>query len=185
MKLLMSKSLAVLLLGTLMMALSACQSTTKLAGCESTDWYELGRRAGTTGLPSQNSLEKRRCGRHFDPPSEAIYVNGYNNGLSEYCTPDNGYALGKAGSSLNKVCPRPIDQDFVAGYNRGKKVRELENVNQNLDRKISSLNQKLKSAKESGAKTGEHGALVSELTGLQQELQANRRRMTQIEKQVN
>jgi hypothetical protein len=163
--------------------LVACQSSPKtVVSCESADWYELGRRTGTTGQPSQLDQERKRCTGQFDHTQEAVYINGYNNGLTEYCTNENGYALGKSGATLNKVCPRPIDEAFVAGYMRGTKVRELQQVNENIDRKISSINQRLKSAKD---KKNEHGQLMSEITGLEQERQANRKRLNQIEKQIN
>ena len=167
------------------LSLLGCQSSPKKTVCESTDWYELGRRNGTSGLNSQMDNERRRCVGHFDTTNEAIYVNGYNNGLAEYCSIDNGYSLGKAGATANKVCPRPTDEPFLAGYARGKKVRELERMNETLDRKISSVSQKLKSAKEKTAKTSEHNQLMSELSSLEQERQANQRRMGQIEKQIN
>lgn len=164
--------------------LTACQSSPRRAACESTDWYELGRRAGTTGQESKLEHERKRCDGSFDITSEAVYTNGYNNGLSEYCTADNGYSLGKAGSAANKVCPRPIDEAFLSAYAAGKKVRELEIVNETLDRRISSVSEKLKTAKEKN-KDPEKNKLMSELTGLEQERQANQRRMSQIEKQVN
>ena len=171
--------MVLLLIGGLL----GCQSNPKRTLCETADWYELGRRAGAAGQASQVEKERNRCDGHFEASQESIYTNGHNNGLAEYCTSDNGYALGKAGSAVNKVCPRPIDEGFLNGYARGKKVRELESMNENLNRKISSVSQKLKIAKN---KTNQdQNQLLSELSVLEQERLANQRRMIQIEKQIN
>jgi hypothetical protein len=164
-----------------MIILAGCQSATVRTACKQTDWYELGRRDSTVGVAQQLGNHRAKCGKAFDSLSESLYVTGYNNGLTEYCTSENGYEIGRSGANPSVRCPAPMDETFLAGVDRGQRARAHEQSIQRLDREISSLNQKL---------SGEGGdpdreSLLSRLSGLQAERADHERKFNQIERQIN
>lgn len=159
--------------------LAACQSGTKQASCMESDWFELGRREGAAGKTIKPEEISRYCKKAFDTNAQNLYSLGYNNGLTEFCSPANGYNMGRTGTKLPDVCPRPIDEPFKAAHSRGLKARELEAANRRIDRQISSVNQKLKTAPAPSKN------LMSEMDGLRQEKLNNEKRLQEIEKNVN
>ena len=47
------------------------------------------------------------------------YPEGYQQGLSTYCTYEVGYQTGLNGEEYLRVCPIEIEDDFLIGYERG------------------------------------------------------------------
>lgn len=159
-----------------------CQSDPKTAACAGNDWFELGRREGAAGKQIKPEEITLRCEAAFDTNAQNLYSLGYNNGLNEYCSYENGYSLGRSGSKLLDVCPRPSDELFKAAHARGLKARELEAANQQIDRKISSVSERLKTT---SSDHPEKKNLMSEINGLRQEKIAIEKRLQKIEKNVN
>ena len=55
------------------------------------------------------------------------YLDGYTVGIVEYCTYDNGYALGLRRGKFLNICPMELRAAYTKGYNQG--VFELnENI---------------------------------------------------------
>lgn len=106
-----------------------CQAHPLRASCNETDWFEHGRRDGSAGKPLMIDAHSRRCGADFTTGAENLFIQGYNNGLSEYCTPDNGFAIGKSGGRPARICPAPLDTHFFAAVKKGVKAREAEETN--------------------------------------------------------
>jgi hypothetical protein len=106
-----------------------CQSSPVKIACSESDWFELGRRDGAIGKPLQIQSHKARCGKDLSAANENLYVQGYNNGLSEYCSPDNGFAIGRSGGNPSKICPAPLDTHFFAAVRKGIKARQAEETN--------------------------------------------------------
>ena len=118
----------------------ACAGKPEKPACEQRDWYESGRRDGAQGATLDRlSQYKRECGAQFNAFWETMYTNGRNAGLVEYCSPDNSYELGRMGIAYLYVCPSTTEGEFLAGYRRGQKAREIEIENQKLDAEIDSL----------------------------------------------
>lgn len=161
----------------LLAGLCGCQSSPKAASCSQIDWFELGRRDGTMGQPEQLDEQRRGCGKHFDGLSENLYRNGYNKGLAEYCSPTNGYDLGRNGVRPTLVCPAPTDVEFMAAVERGARARGLDETIRQLDREISSINREL-----SQSDPQNRNRLLAKLTDLKQERADFERKMTQIER---
>jgi len=133
--------------------LSGCTSATpkveteKTASCETVDWYELGRRDGSQGTPTNKlSNRQKECAKAASPDWETIYTNGRNAGLVEFCDPKNGYELGRMGVAYYYVCPSTVEPAFLTGYRQGQQARELELQNQKIDEQIDQLVQKLTAA---------------------------------------
>lgn len=159
-------------------ALMGCQSAPRVMPCESSDWFELGRQMGTAGRVSGAPEQRQRCPVEFTKVSEALYHNGYNYGLADYCTPEVGFETGRLGKPLLKVCPRPTNLEFEKFYAKGQKVRDIEQANIALDRKISSISGKIKKSKLNRSQKTE---LDTELSTLAQAKSENQKRLKELQ----
>jgi hypothetical protein len=105
------------------MGLSAC-ATSQKQDCDNYNWYEMGRQQGRIGSPHNQAGVPPACAK-ADHTSE-LWKSGYEIGLSEYCTIDNAYALGRLGLPLSRACP--AHEDLLAHYARGERARELTDL---------------------------------------------------------
>lgn len=124
---------------------TACSSLkVEQASCEQADWYELGRRDGSQGSPSDRLNQQRKaCGKSFRADWESMYINGRNAGLVEYCEPRNAYELGRMGVAYLYVCPSTVEPQFISAYRKGQTAHDLEIESKRLDMQIDQLAQKL------------------------------------------
>ncbi|NNL81729.1 MAG: DUF2799 domain-containing protein, partial [Flavobacteriaceae bacterium] len=61
------------------------------------------------------------------------YRVGHQIGLTQFCTPDNGFKQGRAGRGYNNVCPDKLEGQFLAGYDTGLELHELKS---DIDHKL-------------------------------------------------
>ena len=55
-----------------------------------------------------------------------------------YCRESNGFAVGHSGATYQGVCPADLEPDFVAEYNAGRRLNELESALASVDSRIAS-----------------------------------------------
>lgn len=160
------------------LSLLGCASTQpQQASCEQKDWYELGRSDGSQGLTTEKwTAHKQACAKEFRPEWETMYLNGRNSGLVDYCDTENGYELGRTGSSYFYVCPSTMEPQFLSGFRRGQKAHELEIEIRKLDAKIDSIAQQLVSV-QSGY---DRNVLSSEMEQLKRLRTKNDRQLDRI-----
>ena len=106
---------------------SSSSSNTSITktNCGSMDWFEYGRRDGSKGAPKEQIDSYRKlCGNEFDSSSETLYVNGRNSGLVEYCSPQNGFEIGRMGAAYLYVCPSLMEPAFINEMRRGQRIRD-------------------------------------------------------------
>jgi hypothetical protein len=124
----------------------ACSSNPKATeSCQEADWYEIGRRDGANGLPM--SLENKYPGFCEDSDvnaNRALYENGRNAGLIEYCQPANAFELGRTGQFYFNVCPPQLEDSFISAFKKGKKLFQLQQENVQIETKIQDLSKKLR-----------------------------------------
>lgn len=139
------------ILGVLTIILVAACSHQAKRTCQEIDWYELGRRDGlkSDGASGQDQLAHRKvkvvCDTSDPAASEAIYDNGFDAGIAVYCSPRNGFDLGRTGhSSAGTVCPSTMQDEFLRGIQRGLHYAELEKHHSDVDQRLTSLDQNLK-----------------------------------------
>ncbi len=114
--------------------------------CASVDWYELGRRDGASGDAVEKFTDRSlNCKQKELRLFQQLYINGRNAGLSEYCAPENGFALGRSGQTYKPVCPEILEADFLRSFMRGKKAKNLDQANFEIERNLDSLLTKLNS----------------------------------------
>ncbi|MGE4131349.1 MAG: DUF2799 domain-containing protein [Bdellovibrionales bacterium] len=120
--------------------LGACASKPEKPTCEARDWYELGRRDGAQGSSTEQLHRYATdCRKAAAAEWETMYTNGRNAGLVEYCSPDNGYELGRMGHTYLYVCPSTVEPQFLSSYRRGQRVRDLEISSKKISSKIETV----------------------------------------------
>lgn len=115
----------------LALVLQGCASMSK-DECLTADWYAIGYESGIRGQrEAQISEHRKACAEYGVTPNLASYLRGREAGLQKFCTPRNGYRLGRAGRGYAGVCPAALDSDFLQSYRAG---RELYDIEQNINR---------------------------------------------------
>lgn len=133
------------LAGALLLAGCATLDETE---CRSVDWFQLGARDGADGSARSRLEEHRKACSEFGlATDDAAWVQGYEAGLLDYCTADNGYRIGRRGGYYGRVCPAREERDFLDAYELGRETYEVEREIAEVDRRAESLQQRLVSDK--------------------------------------
>ena len=169
--------LGILLAGVVLLELACTTKSIERATCDQVDWYELGRRDGAQGLPTDHLVQLRKeCGKTFRSDWETVFTNGRNAGLVEYCDAKNGYELGRMGGTYYYVCPSTVEPQFLTSYRKGQAARELEVLNKKIDLQIDQLAQKLVVVSDQH----EQRQIASELDSLKKVRSKNERELSKI-----
>ena len=121
--------------------LAGCASLDK-AECVNADWYTIGLEDGARGRTVERLGEHRRaCAEHGVGPNPERWLAGRSEGLKSFCTPQRGYANGRAGQAFADVCPPELAGAFAAGWRQGRELYEL-------NRQLSSLQSEIRKSKE-------------------------------------
>jgi len=117
-------NLSLLLIATAV--LSAC-ATMNQNECLYADWQETGYNDGIAG-ETRDHLSRRAedCARHDVTPDREAYLEGYEHGIEDFCTTENGYEKGRRGYNYRGICPSHMEGLFLLGYQEGRVVYELE-----------------------------------------------------------
>ena len=160
-------------------ALIACSSPQNRGPCQEPDWYEIGRRRGAQGQPLGDVAgEGQTCPDSDRELQSALYRNGHDRGLIEYCTPELGFELGRTGAEFKEICPQPLAQAFLKSYLAGARSYQLEKANQAIDQEIADIFRELASEKEDKPNSKE---LRSRIRSLRQNRAKNDQQLDSIE----
>jgi hypothetical protein len=115
-----------LLAGTLLLlGLAGCASMNE-SECLALDWRTVGYEDGVAGYAGDRVAHHRKaCGKHGVTPDLDAYQAGREQGLREFCQPDNGYRLGLRGAGLASSCPVELKADFQSAYDHGFELYSL------------------------------------------------------------
>jgi hypothetical protein len=119
--------------------------------CMAADWHAIGYEDGAKGHAlSYLGNHRKACAEHGVTPDMERYEQGRQAGLREYCTPTNGYKLGKAGNEFNPVCKPPLADEFKQAWSHGIEVfnantelRKNERTLKKHQQYISTLQQQI------------------------------------------
>jgi len=131
-------------------ALSGCGggATVSENQCIASDWQTLGYRDGVNGIRSSQLLAHQdACGKHGIIPDRAGYMMGWNEGVREYCQPNNAFEIGERGDGHNNVCPDGMQTAFTSAYREGRKLYLARVEVTNLERSIGEMEQRLEQIK--------------------------------------
>ncbi|MGL3605770.1 DUF2799 domain-containing protein [Rhizobium sp. G187] len=109
--------------GMALAALSSCNSMSK-EECAAADWSVIGQADGGAGENPQErfAAHVKSCARINVVPDQTQWYQGYQVGLTRYCTPLNGLSRGEAGDAYYNVCPAETSAGFLRGYGLGQQA---------------------------------------------------------------
>jgi len=121
----------------LALLLSGCSSMSKNE-CLTVDWRTIGYEDGVDGYPPDRVAQHRKaCAKYGVSTDLALYQQGREQGLAEYCRPANGYRVGVRGASYPDVCPTSLEPAFAAAFDSGHQLYVLESRVSNTDAQIN------------------------------------------------
>ncbi|HMB72905.1 MAG TPA: DUF2799 domain-containing protein [Gammaproteobacteria bacterium] len=107
--------------------------------CLSMDWRTIGFEDGANGRPVQSiSNYRQACGEYGVTADLDSYRSGHAEGLDTYCRPARAFEEGRRGARYHGVCPAGTEADFLASYNSGARLYELETTLAQIERQIAS-----------------------------------------------
>lgn len=119
-------------------ALSGCAGMSEQT-CLTSDWRTVGFEDGTQGRSVATIGNYRQaCGKHGVSPDLESYRAGHAEGVRVYCRPTRGFDEGHRGASYQGVCPAGLEPAFLAAYNSGRHLYELESAVRRVDSQIAN-----------------------------------------------
>lgn len=112
--------------------------------CQEVDWYEIGRQDGAKskgGAPRRPI--KLVCEGSDESLAEALYNNGYDSALAQFCTPQVAFELGRTGKPANLNCSPLMQEDFNKSYRQGQRVAEIEKQKAEVAARLQFLDARL------------------------------------------
>lgn len=116
--------------------------------CSALNWFEKGRQDGMQGQPSNNWTMKSSECDVMGKTQITDYMDGWNHGLSLYCTKDHGFSVAKAGIAYKRTCPENYEEDFLKGYQEGLQVYLIEKETAQIIAEVDGLEVQLRAANE-------------------------------------
>lgn len=149
------------LLGLLTIAnLTGCSTFSKQQ-CLEMDWKAQGFSTANNGesLTEGIAYFNQECGReHSIRVDSQLFKLGYDQGLKEFCSPENAFASGNKGVVYKGTCAQYSEDKFLSKYLAGRaafterRVVELESKVDDLESQVSNLKSEV-SDKESQIRT--------------------------------
>jgi hypothetical protein len=118
--------------------LGGCAGMSEQA-CLMSDWRSVGFEDGTLGRPVGTIGNYRQaCVEHGVSPDLDAYRAGHAQGVEVYCRAAHGFEVGRSGALYQGVCPANLVGDFLASYNSGRRLYELESALRRVEGRIAS-----------------------------------------------
>jgi hypothetical protein len=128
----------ILSLGAVAYLVAGCSGMSEQA-CLTSDWRTVGFEDGTLGRSEATiGRYRQQCADHGVAPDLESYRAGHADGVQIYCKESNGFAVGHSGASYQGVCPADLEGAFVAEYNAGRRLHDLESALASVDGRIVS-----------------------------------------------
>jgi hypothetical protein len=106
--------------------------------CVTSDWRTVGFEDGTLGRSEATiGRYRQQCAEHGVAPDLESYRAGHADGVQVYCRESNGFAVGHSGAAYQGVCPADLERAFIAEYNAGRRLHELESALASVDGRIA------------------------------------------------
>jgi hypothetical protein len=127
-----------------LVVLSAC-ATLNEDQCRDANWQQLGYDDGQAGRHASHiDLHRQACQRHNLPIQAEEWRAGWEIGIRQYCTPQNGLNEGRAGRSYANSCPDDLRADFEDAYRVAKAVHDARSTVDRENRAMDELLRKLR-----------------------------------------
>lgn len=128
----------------LLLALLAGCASMNEAECVTADWTGIGYEDGANGRDASYIGNRRSaCAEYGVTPNMQQYMDGYQQGISYYCRPENGYSLGRRGGANTGLCPPELAAAFNAAYTEGRELYQLSSAIAQAGRTIDVNNNEI------------------------------------------
>lgn len=119
--------------------LSGCDTVSK-EQCQAGDWRALGRADAASGHAA-NRIAKvaEDCGEYGVSPDPAAYQSGWQEGVQIYCTPLNGFNIGRQGDGKSDICPPALAGQFEYAYQLGNRIYSTRNEVESIESRLRYL----------------------------------------------
>lgn len=132
------------LLAAALLTVSGC-ATLSESQCIASDWETVGYTDGAAGRQSSQLLKHQNaCVKHGVIPDREAYLAGWNDGVRQFCQPENAFSAGESGRSFANVCPEDMQASFSAAYQEGRRLHLAQSEIDNLHRQIVHKEARLK-----------------------------------------
>lgn len=136
----MLRTQAIISLSGLLALMSGCAGMSEQA-CLATDWQVVGFEDGAAGRPvAAIGRYRQQCADHGISPDLDRYRAGHADGLESFCRPGRGFDVGRRGVVYQGVCPVELEAEFLAAYQSGRYLYELETEVRRIDSQIAANN---------------------------------------------
>lgn len=109
--------------------------------CLNARWQDIGYEDGTKGYTASRIGDYRKsCAEYNVTPNLDEYTQGRLQGLTQWCTPSNGYFQGTQGAKYNGICPEELEFDFERAMNHGRTVYNFREKLRHHESIIAGLN---------------------------------------------
>lgn len=122
-----------------LLAVAGCSTYSK-QDCEVKDWYQEGFASAREGLTEShiNHFRKNCSDEHGVPVDPARFTEGYQKGLTYFCTEQHGRNFGREGKVYQGTCPKETEEKFLKNYESGRLDFLVQRVNA-LENEVSDL----------------------------------------------
>lgn len=128
---------------TAVIGLSSC-ATISEEQCLAGNWEDRGYKDGINGVSRDRIVDYvDTCSTHGAQVDRISYLKSYEKGLTYYCVPEKGYALGRGGSSYNSVCTGPQAEGFRLAYDEGRFEYDVETEHKRLIKALEQTEEAL------------------------------------------
>ncbi len=119
------------------LALAGCGGMSETA-CTAANWKAMGFEDGIAGRsPAKFSVHRKACADHGVVADFDSYKAGHDQGITQFCRPQNGYNQGSRGRAYQGVCPSELEAAFVTAHLEGftlyQKRTELDRISEELE----------------------------------------------------
>ncbi len=112
--------------------------------CLVSDWHTVGYEDGARGATVDTIGRYRKsCAKHGVAPDFQAYRAGRQEGLRDFCQPENGFAVGARGAVYRGICPADLEGEFLIAYREGRQLHELESGVRSADQQIAARQREL------------------------------------------
>lgn len=128
------------------LVLSGCATSgMDKAECGTADWQAIGYEDGARGRSATAiGVHRKNCAGHGVTPSFAAYMAGHDQGIAQFCRPQNGYRLGMRGYRYRGVCPAPLEAVFLDAHADGYGLYQRRVTVNRLKKQISRKHKRSK-----------------------------------------
>lgn len=137
----------ILVLFSFFLSFTGCSSPLVVLqpNCSEMNWFEKGRQDGLQGQPSNNWIMYSKDCEKMQQAEIQSYLDGWNHGLSLFCTEKHGYIMAKTGTTYRKTCPDKYEQEFLKGYQQGLQIYMIEKETTQITAQLEDMRTQLKS----------------------------------------